>query len=64
MVRQDEEDRALLFRQQQYRQAAARRARNAALTGNAASAQAVRDGWEPILLARLEADEDERSDEE
>lgn len=63
MVREDEERRARLFRAQQERQAAARRARNAALRGNAAAAQTIRDGWQPVILARMEADHDEREDE-
>lgn len=58
MVRPDEERRARLFRQQQEKQAAARRARNAALRGSNAAAKAIRDGWEPIILARLERDMD------
>ncbi len=65
MVRPDEEARALLFRQQQARQAAARKARNQALTGSAAAAKVVRDGWKPLILARLEEwgnDDDEEQD--
>ena len=54
MVRQDEEDRARAFRQSLRRREAAARARNAALVGDAAAAKAVRDGWEPVILARLE----------
>ncbi len=64
MVRPDEERRARLYRAQQDKQAAARRARNAALRGNAAAAQTVRDGWEPILVARLESRQWERDDDE
>ena len=64
MVRPDEEARARLFWAQQRRQEAARTARNAALRGNAAAAQAIRDGWEPILLARLESRQWARDDEE
>lgn len=65
MVRPDEERRALLFRQQQERQAQARRARNAALRGSNAAAQAIRDAWEPLILANRErADIDERDDDE
>lgn len=64
MVRPDEETRARLYWAQQRQQAAARRARNAALRGNAAAADAVRDGWEPILLARLESRQWARDDDE
>jgi hypothetical protein len=65
MVRPDEERRARIFRAQQEKQAAARTARNAKLRGNNASVKAIRDGWEPIILARLDwADHGERDDEE
>jgi hypothetical protein len=65
MVRPDEERRARLYRAQQDKQAQARRARNAALRGNNAAAKAVRDGWEPVILARIEwAASDERDDDE
>lgn len=63
MVRADEERRALLFRQQQIRQQQARRARNEALRGNGAAVKAIKDGWLPIILARLEADQHERDEE-
>jgi hypothetical protein len=65
MVRLDEERRARLYRAQQEKQAAARTARNAKLRGSNASVKAIRDGWEPIILARLDwADHDEREDDE
>jgi len=54
MVRADEEARALSFRQRQQRRADWERAREQSLQGNAASAKAVRDAWEPVLLANLE----------
>lgn len=64
MVRADEERRALLFRQQQIRQQKARNARNEALRGNGAAVKAVKDGWLPVILARIEADQHERNDDE
>lgn len=64
MVREDEERRARLFREQQRKQMAARKARNAALRGSNAAVKAIRDGWEPIILARLEAGYDERDEDE
>jgi hypothetical protein len=65
MVREDEETRARLFRQQQRKQMAARKSRNAALRGSNAAVKAIRDGWEPFILARLErhANYHERDDE-
>jgi hypothetical protein len=65
MVRPDEERRARLYRAHQDKQAQARRARNAALRGSNAAVKAIRDGWEPVILARLEwAASDERDDDE
>jgi len=58
MVRQDEEDRASAFRARLKRREAAEEARNRSLAGtNSAAAQAIRDGWEPILLARIERED-------
>jgi len=64
MVRADEERRALLFRQQQKRQQQARKARNEALRGSNSAAKTIKDGWLPVILARLEADQHERNDDE
>lgn len=63
MVRVDEEARALISRQQTRRQARARVARNAALRGTNAAAQAIRDDWESVILARREAGEERDNDE-
>ena len=43
---------------------AARKARNAALRGSNAAVKAIRDGWEPVILARIEAGYDERDEDE
>ena len=64
MVRADEERRALLFRQQQVTRQRAIAVRNAALRGSNATVKAIKDGWEPYILARLEADYDERNSDE
>lgn len=64
MVRPDEERRARNYRARQAKQAAARRARNAKLRGSNAAAQAIRDAWEPVRLAALERDIDDREDDE
>ena len=53
-----------LFGSQQIKQQKARKARNEALRGNGAAVKAVKDGWLPVILARIEADQHERNDDE
>jgi hypothetical protein len=56
MVALTEEDRrALDYQAQQRRRHANEAARAAALTGNPQAAQALRDAWTPVVMARLEA---------
>lgn len=64
MVRADEEARALLFRQQLASRQVAREALERAMHGNDASAQQLRDDWEPVILARLESRDIGRNDDE
>ena len=60
----DEEARALLFRQQQVTRRRAIAVRNAALRGNNAAAQTVKDGWKPYILAMRERGYTERNGDE
>ena len=64
MVRADEEARSRAFWAKEERLARRRVALNRSLAGNAASAKAVRDGWEPVILAKLEARLIERNEDE
>lgn len=54
MTRDDEEQRALLYRQQQKEGRAARLARYRKLAGNPAAVAQVHANWEPVVLAQLE----------
>lgn len=55
MARQDEEDRAALFRQQAIARCRNERARERQLSGNGAQRLTNYRNWEPLILARLES---------
>jgi hypothetical protein len=64
MARPDEVTRNRAFWAEQRSREAARQSRLAALSGNNAAAQTVRDGWNSVVMARQEADIIEREDED
>jgi hypothetical protein len=64
MARPDEVTRNRAFWREQRSRDAAKVARLAALNGNNAAAQTVRDGWNSVVMARQEADIIEREDED